>query len=218
MMAVYERDVLGSGRGQHIDMSLFEPLARLHEGHMLEYSALGLVRERLGNRSLSSAPRNAYKAADGRWVALSASAQPIFERLMEAIGTPELIRDSRFLTNHDRIQNSLALDAVIEGWISQRDRDEAIDTLSRSGAAIGPIYSVAELLDDPQVKARGSFESHHDPDLGEIVVPSVVAKFSRTPGSVRHLGQHKGEATQEVLKDLGYSDEEIKDLQESGAV
>lgn len=218
MSAVYERDVAGSNKGQHIDMSLFEPLARLHEGHLLEYSALGLVRERLGNRSLSSAPRNAYEAADGRWVALSASAQPIFKRLMVAIGRPELVSDPRFLTNHDRIQNAALLDEIVGAWIAQRPRDEAIHTLSQSGAAVGPIYNVAELLEDPQVKARGSFEKWQDPDLGEIVIPSVAAKFSRTPGAVRHLGQKKGEATFEVLSELGYSAEEIQELDKQGAI
>jgi len=218
MSAVFERDVAGSNKGQHIDMSLFEPLARLHEGHMLEFSALGLIRQRLGNRSLSSAPRNAYEAADGRWVALSASAQPVFERLMVAIGRPELVSDPRFLTNHDRIQNSAVLDEIVGAWIAERSRDEAIDSLSRSGAAVGPIYDVAELLEDPQVKARGSFETWQDPDLGEIVIPSVVAKFSRTPGGVRYLGQGKGEATRDVLAELGYSFDEIRDLSEQGAI
>jgi crotonobetainyl-CoA:carnitine CoA-transferase CaiB-like acyl-CoA transferase len=218
MMAVYERDVLGSGRGQHIDLSLFEPLARLHEGHVLEYSALGLVRERLGNRSLTSAPRNAYRTGDGKWLALSASAQPIFERLMRAIGRPELIADPRFATNHDRIQHAADLDEVLEAWLAGRSRDEAVETLSAMGAAVGPIYSVAELLQDPQVRARGSFETHHDPELGEVVVPSVVAKFSRTPGAVRFLGQRKGEATHELLAELGYSEREIDDLRAAGVI
>lgn len=218
MSAVFERDVAGSNKGQYIDMSLFEPLARLHEGHLLEFSALGLIRQRLGNRSLSSAPRNAYEAADGRWVALSASAQPVFERLMVAIGRPELVSDPRFLTNHDRIQNSAVLDEIVGVWIAERSRDEAIESLSRSGAAVGPIYDVAELLEDPQVKARGSFETWQDPDLGEIVIPSVVAKFSRTPGGVRHLGQGQGEATRDVLTELGYSPDEIRDLGEQGAI
>nr|MDQ3397657.1 CoA transferase [Deinococcota bacterium] len=151
-------------------------------------------------------------------VALSASAQPIFKRLMVAIGRPELVSDPRFLTNHDRIQNAVLLDEIVGAWIAKRPRDEAIHTLSQSGAAVGPIYNVAELLEDPQVKARGSFERWQDPDLGEIVIPSVVAKFSRTPGAVRHLGQQKGEATFEVLSELGYSAEEIQELNKQGAI
>lgn len=218
MTAVYERDVLGSGRGQHIDMSLFEPLARLMEGHVLEYSALGLVRDRLGNRSLTSAPRNAYRSKDGKWVALSASAQPVFERLMRALGRADLITDARFATNHDRIEHAADLDALIETWMAERTRDDIIATLSESGAAVGPIYSVAELLDDPQVKARGSFETHHDPILGEVKVPSVVAKFSRTPGRVRHLGPAKGASTHELLQELGYSEKDIARLEQEGVV
>ncbi len=218
MMAVYERDVRGSRKGQHIDMSLFEPLARLMEGHVLEYSALGIVRERLGNRSLTSAPRNAYRTGDDKWVALSASAQPIFERLMRAVGHPELIDDPRFRTNHDRIENAADLDRLLERWLAERSRDEAIETLSASGAAVGPIYNIAELLDDPQVLARGAFETHHDPVLGDLTVPSVVAKFSRTPGRIRHLGPAKGASTDDILHDLGYSEEAIARLREEGVV
>ena len=209
MMAVYERDVTGSGRGQHIDMSLFEPLARLMEGHVLEYSALGLTRERLGNSSLTSAPRNAYRAGDGKWLALSASAPTVFERLMQAVGRPELIDDPRFATNHDRITHRDELDAILQDWIAERSRDEVIEVLSEGGAAVGPIYNVAELLEDHHVQARASFEKHTDPVLGEVTVPSVVAKFSRTPGKVRHLGQAKGAATDEVLRDLGYTEDDI---------
>ena len=218
MTAVYERDVLGSGRGQHIDMSLFEPLARLMEGHVLEYSALGRVRERLGNRSLTSAPRNAYRSQDGKWVALSASAQPVFERLMQALGRADLIEDPRFTTNHDRIEHAADLDALIETWMAERTRDDIIATLSASGAAVGPIYDIAELLDDPQVQARGSFETHHDAVLGEVKVPSVVAKFSRTPGRVKHLGPAQGASTHEILQKLGYSEADIARFIQDGVV
>lgn len=223
MMALRERDGdgtpgSGSGMGQHIDMSLFEPLARLMEGHVLEYSALGRVRGRLGNGSLTSAPRNAYRSADGAWVALSASAQPVFERLMAAVGRPELVDDPRFATNHARIEHRETLDGLLQAWIGARGRDEAIELLSASGAAVGPIYDVSELLNDPQVKARGSFETHHDPVLGDVQVPGVVARFSRTPGRVRHLGPAKGAATDEILHDLGYEDDEIARLREAGVV
>ncbi|MDF1523530.1 MAG: CoA transferase [Trueperaceae bacterium] len=223
MMALRERDGdgtpgSGSGRGQHIDLSLFEPLARLMEGHVLEYSALGRVRGRLGNASLTSAPRNAYRSADGAWVALSASAQPVFERLMAAVGRPELVDDPRFATNHARIEHRATLDGVLQAWFGERGRDEAIDLLSASGAAVGPIYDVSELLSDPQVEARGSFETHHDPVLGDVQVPGVVARFSRTPGRVRHLGPAKGAATDEVLHELGYDQDEIDRLREAGVV
>ena len=216
LAAVFERE--RSGRGQHIDMSLFEPLARLHEGHLLEYSVLGQVRERLGNRSLSSAPRNAYRASDGGWVALSASAQPIFERLMNAIGRPELVNDPRFLTNHDRITHSDDLDATVGAWIAERRRDEVIATLSASGAAVGPIYNTAELLDDPHVKARGSFETHQDSDFGEVTVPGMVARFSRTPGAVWQLGEKMGASTRVILGELGYTEDDLEELAREGVI
>ena len=218
MVAVYERNVRGSGEGQRIDLSLFEPLARLLEGHVLEHEALGIVRQRLGNRSLTSAPRNAYLAADGGWVALSASAQPVFERLVRAIGREDLLEDPRFATNHDRIEHAEALDGIIGAWIGERPRDEAIEELARLGAAVGPIYDVAELLRDPHVQARGSFETLDDPALGPLRVPGVTARLSRTPGRVRHLGPALGASTDEILRELGYDDEEIRRLRDEGAV
>jgi crotonobetainyl-CoA:carnitine CoA-transferase CaiB-like acyl-CoA transferase len=219
MIALYERDRPGgSGEGQHLDLSLFEPLARLLEGHVLEYEALGLVRQRMGNRSLTSAPRNAYVAADGRWVALSASAQPVFERLARAIDRPDLIDDPRFATNHERIQHAALLDAIVGGWIAARPRDEAIETLARLGAAVGPIYDVADLLDDPHVRARGSFETHVDPVLGPLRVPGVTARFSRTPGRVRHLGPALGADTEALLDEAGYDAEARARLRADGVV
>lgn len=218
MMAVFERDVGGSGRGQHIDMSLFEPLTRLLEGHVVEYSVLGMERERLGNGSLSSAPRNAYEAGDGKWVALSASAQPVFERLVRAIGRPELIDDPRFASNHDRVMHRVELDAVLAEWIGARDRATVIDELSTAGAAVGPIYSIAELMRDPHIRARGSFETHADPVLGDVTVPSVVARYSRTPGRIRHLGQDKGAATDEILRELDFDADQIGRLRAEGVV
>ena len=218
MIALYERDARGGGAGQRIDLSLFEPLTRLLEGHVLEYEALGIVRERLGNRSLTSAPRNAYVAADGRWVALSASAQPVFERLARAIGRPDLIDDERFRTNHERIHHAELLDAIVGGWIATRPRDEAIAELSALGAAVGPIYDVAELLDDPHVRARGSFERHEDPVLGALRVPAVTARFSRTPGRVRHLGPALGADGDAILREVGFDDDAVRRLRDAEVV
>jgi crotonobetainyl-CoA:carnitine CoA-transferase CaiB-like acyl-CoA transferase len=218
MIALYERDARGGTLGQHLDLSLLEPLVRLLEGHVLEFEALGIVRGRLGNRSLTSAPRNAYIAADGRWVALSASAQSVFERLMHAIARPELVADPRFATNHERIVHADVLDAIVGGWIAERPRDEVIEVLSSLGAAVGPIYDVRELLADPHVIARGTFETHVDPVLGPLRVPTVPARFSRTPGRVRHLGPELGADTDDVLAEAGFDESETRHLHAEGVV
>lgn len=219
MIALFERDRPGgSGEGQRLDVSLLEPLVRLLEGQVLEYEALGIVRPRLGNRSLTSAPRNAYVAADGRWVALSASAQPVFERLMSAIGRPELVQDRRFATNHDRIVHADVLDAIVGGWIAERPRDAAIDELAALGAAVGPIYDIEELLADPHVIARGTFERHDDPVLGPLRVPGVTIRFSRTPGRVRHLGPALGAETDAVLAEAGFDGAAARRLRADGVV
>lgn len=219
MTAVYERDVLGSGKGQVIDISLYEPLMRLMEASMVEYSVLGTIPQRMGNRLTSAAPRNAYITQDSQWVALSASAQPIAEKVFHAIGRPELIQDPRFYDNPNRVKNVEELDQIIGSWIEEHPMQEVIDTFLNAGAVIGPIYSVDQIFKDPHFMERESIITLEDRDFGSVTMPNVTAKFSRTPGIIRHTGAGKGEHNEEVYHELlGLSVEEIQRLQTKGVV
>lgn len=218
MIAVYERDVRRSGEGQVIDISLYEPLMRMMEQPITEYSVLGKVPGRVGNRIQSAAPRNVYRTGDGGWVGLSASAQPIAENVFKAIGRPELITDERFRDNPSRVKNVDELDAVISGWMKQHTTHEVIDTLLASGAVVGPIYDIAQLFKDPHFAHRQSIVEMPDKDLGKVAMPNVVAKFSRTPGQIRWLGPDKGEHNREIYAGLGLSEDDLKRLKENEVI
>ena len=209
MTAVYERDNSPGRRGQCIDISLYEPLMRLVEPHLAAFDQLGSIAAPVGNGSLSIAPRNAYQTKDGRWVALSGAAQPITEKLFKAIGREELITDERFVNNAARVKNAKLLDEIIGAWIGARELDEVVKILNESGAVVGPMYDMSQLFDDPHYKYRESFVALPDEDFGEIRVPNVAAKFSRTPGKVLTPGPGKGQHNQEVYTNLGLSEQQI---------
>lgn len=219
MTAIYERDVLGSGKGQVIDISLYEPLMRLMEESIVAHSVLGTIPKRMGNRLPSAAPRNAYITKDSQWVALSASAQPIAEKVFHAIGRPELITDPRFVDNPSRVKNVEELDQIIGDWIKEHPMDEVIDTFLKAGAVIGPIYNVDQISKDPHFQYRQSILTLEDKDFGSVTMPNVTARFSRTPGSIRHTGASKGEHNHEIYQDLlGLSSAEIEQLRANGVI
>lgn len=200
MFAIYERDVIGSGEGQVIDIGLYEPLLKLFISHVEAYDSLGLISTRTGNRSTSSAPRNLYAAKDG-YIAMSASSQPIFENVMDAINRPELVSDPRFATNRARLENVEELDAIIEDWTSDRTTAGVAQAMDEANAIVGPVYEVSEIVADEHFQARDNFTRVQDPDVGEILAQNVVPKLSRTPGSLEFLGPSHGEYNEAVFID-----------------
>jgi len=218
MIAVYERDVLGSGKGQIIDISLYEPLMRLMETSIVEYSVLGTVPKRVGNRIAGAAPRNVYLCKDNKWVAVSASSQPIAENVFRAIGRPDLITDPRFKDNPSRINNVEELDRIISQWMLEHTMQDVVDILLGVGAVVGPIYEIDQIGNDPQVAYRESIVGIEDPDFGEVLMSNVMAKFSRTPGMIKHTGPAKGQHNAEIYKSLGLSSEGIDQLRRSGVI
>jgi len=220
MYAVYERDVGadgGSGEGQVIDVSLYEPLFRLFTGDVEGYDATGHVPGRTGNVSPNAAPRNLYETADG-YIALSASTQRIFENVMEAIGRPDLVEDERFATNEARVRHREQLDGIIENWTSRRPREEALATMRAHDVVVGPIYDIADVFEDDHFEARDDLRTVEDPDLGTVRTNAPVPEFSRTPGRVDELGGDHGEHTAEVFRELGLSERELQELREADVV
>lgn len=219
LMAIFERDVGrgGSGEGQVIDVSLYEPLFRLFVGDVERYDKHGEDLKRTGNRHPNAAPRNVYETADG-YMTLSASNQRIFERVLEAIGRPELAEDDRFATNERRVENAAALDEYIEAWTRERTTEEAVRVMDDHGAIVGPVYGIADLFEDEHVAARENIVEIEDPDVGSVKTVDAVPKFSRTPGGVDHMGVPQGEHTAEVLAELGYDPDEIEGLAEDDVI
>ena len=227
MMALYHRDTrggsggggAGGGRGQLIDVNLIEPLARLLEQSVLTYDQLGTIPVRTGNRWDISAPRNTYRTSDGRWLAMSGSAPTIAMRALRAVGRPELTLDPRFAEAQQRLRNAAEIDAIMSDWIGQRTLEEALAVFEEAGVAAAPIYDAQQLLDDPQLRARGVYQPVDDPDLGSMRVQAPVPRFSATPGTVTHLGPRLGEHNAEVYRELlGLDGGRLAELHEQGVI
>ena len=220
LFAVFERDLGrgGSGTGQVIDVSLYEPLFRLFLSDVEAYDRLGRVRQRIGNRHANASPRGVYETADG-FLTLSASSQSIFENVAHAIDRPDLIDDPRFETNGDRVENAAALDEIIEAWTSQRPTQEAIEVMSAADAIVGPVYDMADIFDDEQYTARNDVIEVQDADLGPVATMNVVPRFSDTPGTVEFLGPTHGEHNEEVyLEELDLDRQEYDRLRQQDVI
>ena len=205
MFAIYERDVGGSGKGQYIDLAIYEPIFALLGPQPIIFDQLGIIQNRTGNRSVNNAPRNAYRTRDNRWVALSAAAPSIVRRVLELTGGPDAANDPRFQTNADRVRNVEAIDAIVGGWIAERDLTEVVQTFERVEAAIAPIYDIEQIFRDPQFLARESIATVADEDLGPIRMQNVFPRLSRTPGSIRNPGARIDQDRDEILNELDVS-------------
>ena len=220
MFALYERDHK-SGRGQMLDLSVMEPIFTTTGDQALAYDQLGVVQQRTGNRVPSiGAPRNVYRAKDGVWLALSANAPALAKRVFAAIGRPELNDDPRFADNRARIANIDEVDAIVGGWIAERDAAEVLATFDEYECACVPVYDIAGIFADPHVRARETITTVEDPELGPVRMQNVVPKFSRTPGRVRwpgptDMGQHNREI---YCGRLGLSEARLAELQAQGVI
>jgi crotonobetainyl-CoA:carnitine CoA-transferase CaiB-like acyl-CoA transferase len=202
--ALLWRDAAG-GEGQMIDLALTDPIFSIIGSQTALYSTLGKVPERMGNRLPFQAPRGAYQCRDGSWVTLSGASGQSAKRILTAVGGEELAQDERFETNHHRLENADALDEILQDWIGRHDRDEVLKVFVEAGAPIGPVYTVADIFDDPHFQHR-LLVTVPDVDAGEVVLPNVLAKFSETPGRVRGAGRGLDQDRDEVLQDwLGRS-------------
>ena len=221
MFALFERDVGrggGSGEGQVIDMSLYEPLFRLFVSEVEAYDRLGEVRERIGNHHESAAPRNVYETADG-YMTLSASAQSIFENVAEAIGRPDIVEDPRFATNEARVDHADELDEIIGAWTRERSTDEAIAAMEAADAIVGPVHDMADIFEDEQYAARNDIVEMSDADLGSLKTAAPVPRLTRTPGAVEHAGPGHGQHNDEVYRsELGLDEAEYDRLREEGVI
>ena len=205
MFAIYERDVQGSGKGQVIDLSLYEPLFSLLGAQTTTYDQLGIIQTRTGNRSVNNAPRNAYQTRDGRWVSISAAAPSITRRVLDLCGGPGTADDPRFRTNTERVRHIEEVDGIVGGWIARHTLAEVIDAFEKAEAAIGPVYDVAQICEDPQYLARESVTVVQDKDLGPVRMQNVFPLMLRTPGRIRHAGPRQGEHQAEVIEELKQS-------------
>ena len=197
----------GDGKGQVVDVALFESLYSTLASEAVKLEATGASSMRMGNQAVNTAPRNVYACADGRYLALSASVQSMFERLARTIGRPELIEDERFVTNEDRVINCDTLNAILSEYFGARSLDENLELMDAAGVTVGPVLSAADLVGHPYAEGRGLFTRTEDAQLGTCSVPNPVPRLSRTPGVRPRPAPQQGEHTEAILQLIRTSDE-----------
>jgi crotonobetainyl-CoA:carnitine CoA-transferase CaiB-like acyl-CoA transferase len=205
-----------TGRGQVVDLAIIEPILTILGAQPTVYDQLGIVQNRQGNRSANNAPRNTYLTSDGKWVAVSTSAQSVAERVVGLVGRPELAEEPWFASGATRAEHADELDEAVGAWIRKRTRAEVMEEFERADAAVAPIYDVADVLDDPQYRALQSIVALDDPDLGPLKMQNVLFRLSATPGAIRHAGPSLGQHTREVLAEVGVDDEHYRELVSEG--
>ncbi len=220
LAALYKRDALGFGKGQVVDVSLMESCFALLEGTVPEYDRLGIIREPGGTGLKGVAPSNIFKSKDGKWIVIAANADNVFRRLCKAMGMPELANDERFVTHLSRGDNQEAIERIVADWAKKYDAVEIDRILNEAGIICGPIYTIADIFEDPQFKARDMLLEHVDPGFGKFIGPGIVPKFSETPGEVRWSGTwEEGIANEDVYGGLlGLSDAELAALKRENVV
>lgn len=219
MFAVYDRDHHGPHRGQVIDVSLYEPLFRLVEAQVIGFDQLGFIKQRRGNRMEEDSPRNTYQTRDGRWIAISASSQKTFERLVHAMGRDDLAADPRFQDNVKRVANADVLDKIIADWFATRNSGDVIALFDRENVVAGLVYGIRDIFQDPHYAARGNIVEAPDRDFGTVKMQGVVPRFLGTPGRVRHAGGGLGQDNDEVYRgELGLTEQELIQLRAEGII
>ena len=216
MMALRHRDL--TGLGQIVDMAIIEPILTILGPQPTWFDQLGVIQRRTGNRSVNNAPRNTYKTADGKWVAISTSAQTIAERVMRLVGHPEVIDEPWFRSGAERAKHADALDTMVGDWIAKHSMDKIIAEFEAAEAAVAPIYDIRDVFEDPQYQALDSITTVQDDELGPIRMQNVMFRLSRTPGRIRFAGRKVGADTESVLGEwLKISPERIRELRAKGA-
>jgi formyl-CoA transferase len=219
LAALYRRDAL-RGEGQVVDVSLLESCFSLLESTVPEYDRLGVVRGPGGTGLQGVAPSNIFKSSDGKWMVIAANADNVFRRLCDAMGRPELADDPRFVTHLARGEHQAEIEAIVAEWAGERDAADIDRVLNDAGVICGPIYTIADIFEDEQFKARDMLLRHEDPEFGEYVGPGIVPKFSGTPCEVRWSARwEEGSDNRDVYGSLlGLSDDELAALKEEGVL
>ena len=217
MIALREVEQNG-GRGQVIDLPLLDPLFAILSPQAANYRLTGKVKPRTGSRSTNSAPRNVYRRADGKYVAVSGSTQGMAERLLRAIGRPELNDDPRFRTNSSRVKHAEELDAIIGGFIGQHSQAENVAFFEKAWVTVGPIYDVTQILEDPHFVQREIIADYPDAEMTALPMHHVVPRLAGTPGSIRSRAPGLGEHNRALLAEIGVEGPAYDQLVADGVV
>jgi crotonobetainyl-CoA:carnitine CoA-transferase CaiB-like acyl-CoA transferase len=215
MTALRARD--RNGRGQIIDLSLLEAMFSVLGPEAAIYRHTGVVKQRSGSGSNTSAPRNVYRCRDGHYVALSGSTETMARRVFKTIGRPDMAEDERFSCNAARVRHRSLVDEAVGGWFAMRTRDEALQTMREAGVTVGPVYTIADAVTDAHFREREIVVEAEDAELGAVPMHNIVPRLSESAGIWRRPAPRLGEHTDAVLAEAGYDCEAIARLKEAGA-
>ena len=226
MMALRHRDATGGrkaennpgGQGQMVDVALYEAVFNMMESLVPEYDHAGVVRERTGGALPGIVPSNTYTTGDGENIVIAGNGDAIFKRLMLAIGRIDLAGDPQLARNDGRVARTAEIDDAIGAWCAGRDIDAALAVLKAADVPAGKIYSVRDMMSDPQFLARDMFEQHHFADGTPVKLPAITPKLSETPGRTKWLGPELGQHNEEVLAGLGYDAAAVAALRRDGVL
>jgi crotonobetainyl-CoA:carnitine CoA-transferase CaiB-like acyl-CoA transferase len=216
-MALLARERNG-GKGQVIDLDLLSPIMTAVGPGPSAYGLTGEVGHRHGNRSTNNSPRNTYRTKDDAWVAVSTSAQSIAERVMHLVGHPEVIDQPWFAAGSTRAEHADELDAMVGGWIAERTRAEVEAAFAEAGAAIAPVFTAQDVVEDPHIRETGMLTEVDDADFGAMLQHGPMWRMSETPGSIRFPGRELGADTDAILDLLGLDTEDITELRQRGTI
>ncbi len=216
MMALQHRHA--SGRGQMVDVALYEAVFSMMESLVPEFDVLGFVRERAGNALPGIVPSNTYPTQDGKFVIIGANNDAIFKRLMNAMGRSDLADDAQLATNAGRVPRTAEIDAAIGAWTAAHALEVVLKALDGVDVPAAKVYDVADIVSDAQYLARDMIEQHQLPDGKPVKLPGIVPKLSDTPGATEWIGPKLGEHTEEILRGLGYDTAAQQALKARGVI
>jgi len=215
LVALLEREK--SGKGQWVHTSLLQAMVTMLDFQAARWLIDGEIPPQAGNDHPTGIPTGVFTTADGH-INIAASGQTMYRRLCTALGAPELVDDPRFKTIQDRSKNRKQLNAELDRILVTKTSAEWIEALNKAGVPSGPIYNVKQVFEDPQIRHLGMAQPVRHPERGEMKVQGLPATLSRTPGAIRRPAPTHGQHTDEILRELGYSADEIKALRKDGAV
>ena len=215
LMALHHRDANG-GKGQVVDVALYEAVFNMMESLVPEYDLFGEIRQRIGTGLTNIVPSNTYTTRDGQSVVIAGNGDSIYKRLMHAIGRDDLGQDPALATNRGRVPRTADIDGAIGDWAAAHDLLDVLAALKAADVPHGKIYSAADIVNDPQYLARDMIRQMTLADGTKLKLPGIVPKLSETPGTIEWVGPKLGEHTSEVLTDAGYSAADIERLARCG--
>ncbi len=216
MVALHRRTE--TGRGEVIDLAILEPMLMMMGPQITAYDQLGVIQPRTGSSSVNNSPRNVYESKDHIFMAVSASATTVAERVLTLVGRADLAIEPWFATGSGRVTHNDLIDAAVGDWIADHNADEVMQQFDAVSASVTPIYRVDDLMGDPQVRFRGTVTSVPDPDFGEIAMQNVLFRLSGSAGSIRWSGRDHGDDTDVVLAEYGFDEQQIAALRRAGEI